>query len=208
MQELKNHKYEGKNDEELLNNALKELNASTNEVYYDIKEEISSGLFKSKKYFLTITLKDSVVDYIKSYLKEITELMGISAQFEIQKRDNFIKVNIISDNSSILIGKNGRTMTSLQNVLRQSLQSKLGITINVIIDANDYREKKQKNIERLAIKLAREVRKTKVEVKMDSMNSFERRLVHNTLTNFKGVTTISEGEEPNRCVVIKPVEEK
>ena len=208
MQELKNHKYEGKNDEDLLNNALKELNASTNEVYYDIKEEISSGLFKSKKYFLTITLKDSLVDYIKSYLKEITELMGISAQFEIQKRDNFIKVNIISDNSSILIGKNGRTMTSLQNVLRQSLQSKLGITINVIIDANDYREKKQKNIERLAIKLAREVRKTKVEVKMDSMNSFERRLVHNTLTNFKGVTTISEGEEPNRCVLIKPVEDK
>ena len=207
MLELKNHKYEGKNKEELINNALKELNASTNEVYYSVKEEVSGGLFKSKKYQLTISLKDEVAEYVKLYLKEITNLMGLNVEFEIQKRENYIKVNMISDNNSILIGKNGRTMSSLQTLLRNSLQNKLGTKINVILDANDYKEKQQKNIERLAVKLAREVRKTKVEVKMDSMNSDERRLVHNALTNFKGVTTISEGEEPNRYVIIKPIEE-
>ena len=207
MLELKNHKYEGKNKEELINNALKELNASTNEVYYSVKEEVSGGLFKSKKYQLTISLKDEVAEYVKLYLKEITNLMGLNVEFEIQKRENYIKINMISDNNSILIGKNGRTMSSLQTLLRNSLQNKLGTKINVILDANDYKEKQQKNIERLAVKLAREVRKTKVEVKMDSMNSYERRLVHNALTNFKGVTTISEGEEPNRYVIIKPIEE-
>lgn len=207
MLELKNHKYEGKNKEELINNALKELNASTNEVYYSVKEEVSGGLFKSKKYQLTISLKDEVAEYVKLYLKEITNLMGLNVEFEIQKRENYIKVNMISDNNSILIGKNGRTMSSLQTLLRNSFQNKLGTKINVILDANEYKEKQQKNIERLAVKLAREVRKTKVEVKMDSMNSYERRLVHNALTNFKGVTTISEGEEPNRYVIIKPIEE-
>lgn len=207
MLELKNHKYEGKNKEELINNALKELNASTNEVYYSVKEEVSGGLFKSKKYQLTISLKDEVAEYVKLYLKEITNLMGLNVEFEIQKRENYIKVNMISDNNSILIGKNGRTMSSLQTLLRNSLQNKLGTKINVILDVNDYKEKQQKNIERLAVKLAKEVRKTKVEVKMDSMNSYERRLVHNALTNFKGVTTISEGEEPNRYVIIKPIEE-
>ena len=207
MLELKNHKYEGKNKEELINNALKELNASTNEVYYSVKEEVSGGLFKSKKYQLTISLKDEVAEYVKLYLKEITNLMGLNVEFEIQKRENYIKINMISDNNSILIGKNGRTMSSLQTLLRNSLQNKLGTKINVILDANEYKEKQQKNIERLAVKLAREVRKTKVEVKMDSMNSYERRLVHNALTNFKGVTTISEGEEPNRYVIIKPIEE-
>ena len=207
MLELKNHKYEGKNKEELINNALKELNASTNEVYYSVKEEVSGGLFKSKKYQLTISLKDEVAEYVKLYLKEITNLMGLNVEFEIQKRENYIKVNMISDNNSILIGKNGRTMSSLQTLLRNSLQNKLGTKINVILDANEYKEKQKKNIERLAVKLAREVRKTKVEVKMDSMNSYERRLVHNALTNFKGVTTISEGEEPNRYVIIKPIEE-
>ncbi len=207
MLELKSHKYEGKNSDELLNKALSELNASSNEIYYNLKEEVTGGLFKSKKYFLNVALKDDVVEYVKAYLKELTDLMNLKVEFETSKRENYIKINMISDNNAILIGKNGRTIESLQLLLKQSIQSKLGIKINIILDSNGYKEKQQKNIERLAIKLARDVIKTKVEVKMDSMNSYERRLVHNALTDFKGVTTISEGEEPNRCVIIKPTEE-
>ncbi len=205
MLKLKSHKYEGKNSEEVLNKALNELNASTNEVYYNVVEESAGGLFKSKKYSVTVILKEDIIEYIKSYLKEVTELMGIGVEFETQKRENYIKVNMISDNSSILIGKNGRTMRSLQDLLRQSIQSKIGVRINVILDANDYKEKQQRNIERLAVKLAKDVVRTGIEVKMDRMNSFERRLVHNRLSEFKGVTTISEGEEPERYVIIKPV---
>ena len=207
MLELKNKVYEGKNSEELLNKALSELNASTNEVYYNISEEVTGSIFKSKKYILNIILKDDIVEYIKGYLKELTDLMGIKVEFETQKRENYIKVNMISDNNAILIGKNGRTMSSLQTLVKQSVQNKLGIRINVILDANEYKQKQEKNIERLAIRLAKDVIKTKIEVKMDSMNSYERRLVHNVLTNFKGVSTISEGEEPNRYVIIKPTEE-
>ena len=204
MLELKNRIYEGKTEDEALNKALSDLNASEKEVYYNIIEEKSGGLFKTKKYSIKVTLKEDLMEYIKSYLKEITELMGINVEFETQKRENFIKVNMISDNSSILIGKNGRTMTSLQDLLRNSVQNKIGVRVNIILDTNDYKEKQQKNIERLAVKLAKDVVKTGIEVKMGSMNSFERRLVHNRLTNFKGVTTESTGEEPNRCVVIKP----
>lgn len=206
MLKLKNHKFEGKNEEEILNKALTDLNASLGEVYYSSKEVSSGGLFKSKKYEVIIVLKEDIVEYIKSYLKEITTRMGLNVEFETQKREKYIKVNMISDDSSILIGKNGRTMSALQDLLRQSIQSKINIRVNVILDTNDYKERQQKNIERLAIKLAKDVVKTGIEVKMDRMNSFERRLVHNKLTDFKGVTTISEGEEPNRCVVIKPVE--
>lgn len=206
MLELKSHKYEGKNKEEVINSALKDLNASTNEVYTNVKEEITGSIFKSKKYKVEVILKEDLVEYIKNYLKEITDLMGLKVQFEVQKRENFIKVNMICDNNAILIGKNGRTMSSLQVLIRQAVQTKCEQRINIILDASDYKEKQQRNIERLAIRLAKDVRKTGVEVKMDSMNSFERRLVHNKLTDFKGVTTISEGEEPNRCVVIKPVE--
>ena len=206
MLELKSHKYEGKNQEEVINSALKDLNASTNEVYTNVKEEITGSIFKSKKYKVEVILKEDLIEYIKNYLKEITDLMGLKVQLEVQKRENFIKVNMICDNNAILIGKNGRTMSSLQVLIRQAVQTKCGQRINIILDASDYKEKQQRNIERLAIRLAKDVRKTGVEVKMDSMNSFERRLVHNKLTDFKGVTTISEGEEPNRRVVIKPVE--
>lgn len=206
MLKLKSHKFEGKNSEELLNKALNDLNASKEEVYYNVTEEQSGGLFKSKKNVVTVVLKEDVVEYIKAYLKEITELMGINVELETQKREKYIKVNMLSDNSAILIGKNGRTMKSLQDLLRQSIQTQIGTRVSVILDSNDYKEKQQKNIERLAVKLAKDVVKTGIEVKMDKMNSFERRLVHTRLADFKGVTTISEGEEPNRCVVIKPVE--
>lgn len=206
MLKLKNHKYEGKNIEETLNKALNELNASTDEVYYNTKEIEAGGLFKSKKYEVNVILKEDLLEYIKSYLKEIIGLMGINVELETQKRENYIKVNMVSDSSSILIGKNGRTMLSLQDLLRQSIKTQANVRVNVILDANDYKEKQQRNIERLAVKLAKDVVKTGIEVKMDKMNSFERRLVHNKLTEFKGVTTISEGEEPNRYVVIKPIE--
>ena len=206
MLELKSNKYEGKNEEEVLNKALKELNASSSEVYYKVDEEVTGTLFKSKKYTINIVLKEQIVEYVKSYLKEVTELMGIKVEFETQKRENFIKVKMISDNNAILIGKNGRTMSALQTLIVQSIQSKTGLRVNVILDASEYREKQHHNIERLAVKLAKDVVRTGIEVKMDRMNSFERRLVHNRLSEFKGVTTISEGEEPNRCVVIKPVE--
>lgn len=205
MLKLKVNSYEGKTLDDAINKALSNLNASKEEVYYS-EEEITSGLFKTKKYKVNVLLKEDVVEYIKSYLKEVTSLMGIDVEFETQKREKYIKVNMMSDKSSILIGKNGRTMSSLQELLRQSISAQTGIKINVILDANDYKEKQQKNIERLAVKLAKDVVKTGIEVKMDRMNSFERRLVHNRLSEFKGVTTISEGEEPNRCVVIKPVE--
>ena len=206
MLKLKINSYEGKTIEDALNKALGELNASKEEVYYKDEEQVSGGLFKSKKYVVKVMLKEYVLEYIKAYLKEVTELMGIKVELETLKKETYIKVNMLSDNSSILIGKNGRTMSSLQNLLRQSIYSKSGIKVNVILDANEYKEKQEKNIERLAVKLAKDVVKTGIEVKMDRMNSYERRLVHNILSNFKGVTTESTGEEPNRCVVIKPVE--
>lgn len=205
MLKLKINNYEGKTLDDAVNKALSNLNASKEEVFLK-EEQTTGGLFKSKKYNVSVILKEDLLEYIKSYLKEITELMGIKVELETLKKEKYIKVNMLSDDSSILIGKNGRTMASLQNLLRQSIYSKSGIKVNVILDANEYKEKQEKNIERLAVKLAKDVVKTKIEVKMDRMNSYERRLVHNRLSNFKGVTTQSTGEEPNRCVVIKPVE--
>lgn len=206
MLELKNKVFEGKNKEELLNKALNELNASQDEVYYNVEETVSGGLFKSKKYTLNIILKEDIVEYTKNYLKNILDLMGINAELEVQKRDNYIKINMFSDNNAILIGKNGRTMSSMQQLLRQTIKNKLNIKINIILDVEEYKIKQQKNIERLAVKLAKDVIRTNIEVKMDSMNSYERRLVHSRLADFDGVKTESIGEEPNRCVVIKPVE--
>ena len=202
---MKIYTYEGKNLEELTLQALKELNVKEDEMLTSVKEE-TVGLLKKKKYTLTVVLKSDVLAFSKEYLKTLVEGMGIGVNFETLRKDNYLKIILHPENSSILIGKEGRTLSSIQNVLRAVLTKETGMHINIILDVENYKEKSQKHIERLAKNLAKEVQKTKEPVRMDSMNSYERRLIHEVLKDFKGITTESEGEEPNRAVVIKPVE--
>ena len=203
---MKIYTYEGKNLEELTLQALKELNVKEDEMLTDVKEE-TVGLLKKKRYTLNVVLKSDVLEYSKKLLKDIVEGMGIKdVIIESQRKDNYIKLTLHSSDNSILIGRDGRTLSSLQNLIRTSVSNKTGIYVNIILDVENYKVKKEHNIERLAKKLAKEVLRTKEPITMDSMNSYERRLVHNALANFKGITSDSEGEEPNRRIVIKPVE--
>lgn len=198
--------YEGKNLNELKEKAFSELNASENELYIRETEEVK-GLLKTKKYKLEILTKDDVVKYIKNYIIDVAKNMGITVNIESKKRENYIQINLFSENSSILIGKNGRTMEALQYLIKNSIFNKTGFKINVILDVEDYKEKINKHLEYNVKKIAREVRKTGVDAKLDPMNSYERRIVHNAVNEIKGVSTISEGVEPNRYVVIKKDEQ-
>lgn len=198
--------YEGKNLNELKEKAFSELNASENELYIRETEEVK-GLLKTKKYKLEILTKDDVVKYIKNYIIDVAKNMEITVNIEAKKRENYIQINLFSENSSILIGKNGRTMEALQYLIKNSIFNKTGFKINVILDVEDYKEKINKHLEYNVKKIAREVRKTGVDAKLDPMNSYERRIVHNAVNEIKGVSTISEGVEPNRYVVIKKDEQ-
>ena len=172
----------------------------------EVKEE-TVGLLRKKKYILNVVLKSDVLEYSKKLLKDIVEGMGIKdVIIESQRKENFIKLTLHSSDNSILIGRNGRTLSSLQNIIRSSVSNQIGIFVNIILDVENYKIKQEHNIERLAKRLAKEVLRTKEPIAMDSMNSYERRLVHNALANFKGITSDSEGEEPNRRIVIKPIE--
>ena len=203
---MKTYTYEGKNLEELTLQALKELNVKEDEMLTEVKEE-TVGLLRKKKYTLNVVLKSDVLEYSKKLLKDIVEGMGIKdVIIESQRKENFIKLTLHSSDNSILIGRNGRTLSSLQNIIRSSVSNQIGIFVNIILDVENYKIKQEHNIERLAKKLAKEVLRTKEPIAMDSMNSYERRLIHEVLKDFKGITTESEGEEPNRAVVIKPVE--
>ena len=200
---MKTYIYEGKSEEELILKALNELDVKEDELLYVTKEE-TTGLLKKKKIILKVMLKTDVLVYSKEFLKQIVEAMGLELNLETKRKENHILIKLHSNNNSILIGKNGKTLESLQVILRQSIYVKTGIHANIVLDVEDYKEKHQRSIEFLAKKLAKEVVQTQIEIKMDSMNSYERRLIHEVLKDFKGVKTESEGEEPNRCVVIKP----
>ena len=108
-----------------------------------------------------------------------------------------------SSNNSLLIGKDGKNLKALEQLVRAYVSNNWNNSLKIILNVENYREKRIQALERLAIKVAREVRNTKVDVELENMNSFERRIIHNKLVNFKGVSTVSVGEEPNRHIVIK-----
>lgn len=203
---MKSYTYEGKNKEEAINKAVNELNTIRENLIVEVLEE-TKGIVK-KKVVVKVIKQDEIVDFIKDTLNEITKSMGVNINLEVRKRNETISIKIFSDNNAILIGKNGRTISALQNLIKQMVYNVLEEKISIILDVENYKEKRIKSLEYLARNTAKEVSKTKIEAKLDSMNSYERRIIHEALSNNRYVYTESTGEEPNRCVVIKPKETK
>lgn len=201
---MKKYIYEGKNYEDAKTKALEELKVVEENLIINVLEEKTTLLKKSVK--IEVINYNDIIDYAKEIISEITRLMGLTVNLEVRRREENITIKIFSDHNAVLIGKNGYTIQALQTIIRQIIFNEINYNISIILDVENYKEKKVKNIEYLAKKTAREVAKTKIEAKLDSMNSYERRIVHSILSEDKYVYTESIGEEPNRCVVIKPKE--
>ena len=199
---MEKYVFSGKTEEEALEAALSELNVEKKDILYDAKEQ-KGGLFKGKKVEISVTKKSDINEYIKSVVLKIVTDMGFDAKIETKVRDDILNLTIYSDNNNLLIGRDGKNMNALSTIVKQIIQSELGMYHKFNLDVGEYKLKQQKNLERMAKRIAREVAKSKVEVKLDLMNSYERRIVHNILNDDRYVYTESVGEEPNRCVVIK-----
>ena len=194
---------DGKVTEEVLEEILAENSLTKDEIVYTSHDK-KGKLFQGNLKEVTVYKKTDINNSIKEFLKEIIENMGLEVSFEVVTKDERTTIKMYSNNNPIIIGKNGHTLKALETLAKQKIQNDTGIFYKINLDVSNYKEKIQKSIERLAKNTAREVAKTKIPVALDNMTSYERRIVHNVLTDFKGVKTESEGEEPNRHVVIKP----
>lgn len=191
-----------KTKEEALNLVLAKLNANEEEVAYSFKE-VKGGLFKGVTYECSGFLKTDIITEVQEYLKNILKGMGLEVSFEVNTKDGVTTIKMYTSNNPIVIGKNGANLEALTIIARQFIKNLTNNGPRIILDVEDYKDRQIKKLERLAKNLARDVVRTKVDIEMDNMNSYERRIVHNVLTDFKGVKTESVGEEPNRHVVIK-----
>lgn len=193
---IKVYKYEGKDEEECLTNCIEELDVYNCDLIVVNHEE-------EDNFWIEVVKKEDVIAFIKTYLKDVVTKMNLELNLEVLEDENIFNVTMVSNNNPILIGKEGKNLTALQLLLRQSLTNQTGMDIKVNLDASNYRAKKVKSFEYEIKNIVREVQKTKIDTKLDPMNSYQRRIVHSLLSNFSNVTTESVGEEPNRCVVIK-----
>ena len=194
---------EGKELDQVLEEILSENNLTKEDIIY--KSTTKKGkLFQGNLVEVTVYPKTAIIEEIKDYLKQVINNLGMEVNFEVTNDLERTTIKMYSDNNPILIGRNGQTIKSLEILVRQMLLSKYQIHFKVSLDVENYKAKKERNLERMAKQMAKEVVSTKMEIKLDNMSSYERRIIHNVLTDFKGVKTESEGEEPNRHVVIKP----
>ncbi len=204
---MEKYKFQAKSEEGLLDKALEELNVKEDEIITNLYEE-KAGLFGGKKYTLEVVKLSDIAGLGKEILNELLLSLNVKANVETKIRDGIIKYEIFSKNNSVLIGKKGHILSSIQIYLRQAIYTALDIFVNVSVDVEGYREKQDFFLEKKVKKIAREVTLSKIDVKLDPMNAYDRKVVHSALQGFKYIDTESEGEEPNRCVVIKYKESK
>ena len=193
------YKFESDTEENCRLKCLEELDVYNNEILTKEYEE-------NEIYYMEVIKKEDVKEYIRDFLNKITKEMGVNAKIEINEDENVFSVKMFSDNNAILIGKDGRTLKSLQILLRQVLSNQIKFNIKINLDASNYKVKQEKFFERDIKNIINDVMKSKDEVKLDPMNSYKRRIVHSVASEYYNIETESFGEEPERYVVIRYVE--
>ena len=202
---IEKKQFEAKTKDEALKQALDYFKTDIDNLIID-EEYISGKLFKSSKCILRVISYNDIVNYLRKYFKDLSEKSKIPMQHEIRFQDDVIQVMIISpEYNQNLIGKNGKTLDSIQSIIRQTLLVQTGIPIKVNVDVSNYKQRKITRLENEVRKIAKDVIKTQEDIALDPMNSYQRRIIHTMIQNMEHVTTESIGEGSERHIVIKYV---
>ena len=204
-----------KSQEEAIQKAIEQLNVNKEDIE-DIKveviEEPSKGFLgfigaKDGLYRITLIEKQieiKEIDIAKEFIETMLHTAKINADVIATQEENLIKINIKGKEATCLIGRRGETLDAVQFLTGLALNKiNKDYHCRVLVDIENYREKREQSLIRYANKVAREVAKTKKTKKLDYMNPYERRIVHSALQNDKYVITYSEGTDPYRRLVIE-----
>lgn len=199
---MKEKLYLGKTLEEVEELAVQELGIAKEDMYFDV---ISEGEDAQINVIVDANPVKKGKDFLENFLREA----NISGFVERKMRDNVVEYLITTEDANgVLIGKNSKTLASLQYItsliVNRYFDAEKESGLIVKVDIGDYRRRRDEHLEKLATRVAKEVAKTKIPVKLRAMNAYERKVIHNKLADWRDVTTHSEGVEPNRCLVIEP----
>lgn len=189
-----------KNTEEAMAEAVKRLHISSDKIFVNVLGELPEGLNCEALVDVNLTLEG------KKYLERILKALNIGYQIEARSVGGEQQIHYIVDSyeNSLLIGVKGKTLEAFQILLRNLISTYTKDHIITTLDIGGYRSNRTHQLEILATKTAKEVAKTKIAVKLQPMNSFERRVIHEKLSDWRDIYTESEGEGESRAIVIKP----
>ena len=187
--------------EEALKQALEELGLDESQVEAEKVKE--SGLIR-KKITVKVTQKVTGATLVSDFINGIIQRMNINCVAEVEEKEDAFYVNLTGEDTGTLIGYRGDVLDSLQYLSLLVVNKINPDNKRLVIDGENYREKRIATLSKLAKKIAFRVAKSHKAESLEPMNPFERRIIHSALHDDRFVTTESHGEEPNRYVVITP----
>ncbi len=200
--------FTGKTLEEAIELAISHFGVnSKDDLSITVLEEPTKGLFGKMKGKALIIAEKKAVDGIKKaveFLEKTLSIMGIEAEVVIKEDGENKGVNIVCKDSATLIGKRGEVLDALQTLVSAVANTEFEVYKKVEVDCENYREKRKETLIKLAKKLEIKATELKRDVKLEPMSAYERRIIHTALADSESVTTKSEGQEPNRYVLIVP----
>ena len=205
---LKSVEKTAKTMEEALASALEELGVSEDRVTVEILEEPSKGLFgfiggKPARVLVSVRPLDALT-VGKQFLSDLFQSMHIAVELEVAvpEEEGPVAVNLRGEDLGILIGKHGQTLDALQYLTNLAANRDAEEKIKFVIDVEEYRRRRAETLTRLAQRLASKVKRMGEPVVLEPMTPHERKIIHMALQDDRRISTYSEGEEPNRKVVI------
>ncbi len=195
-----------KTADEALTEALIKLETTSDRIDYEILEKESSGILGlfSKPAKIRVRKRENPIDIAKDFLVKTFKAMNMDVELKMDfdEAENTINVDLVGKEMGVLIGKRGQTLDSLQYLTSLVVNKYSESYVKIKMDTENYRKRRKDTIENLARNIASKVKKTHRSAFLEPMNPYERRLIHAALQPDKYVETHSEGEEPNRKVVV------
>ncbi len=174
------------------------------EVAEEPKQEVKEPKAENKKVVRSENVDNTeAINSVKKFLDEFIEkLPSKELSYEITEEGNVIKVDIKGEDTGYLIGYRGEVLNSIQTVLSNVASKSSREKARVIVNIGGFREKREKDLQNLAVKIAGTVIKTKKSITLEPMSAYERKIIHTKLQENDKVKTFSVGEEPYRKVVV------
>jgi spoIIIJ-associated protein len=205
--------------EEALEAALAELGVTEQEAEVEIVQEPRSGLLGIGGQGAVVRVRaraavqdeaedlDEQAEIAADFVEGLLDAMGVVGEVDVNEVDGVTYVEIWADDDpdalGLLIGKRGNTLESIQELVRIAVHRVTGERCSVLVDVEDYRKRRRAQVLHRAGDVARRVKKTGRQEALEPMSAYERKLVHDAVAEIGGLQTESEGEEPERRVVIR-----
>ncbi|SDM97264.1 RNA-binding cell elongation regulator Jag/EloR [Bacillus sp. OK048] len=198
----------GQTVEEAVESALAQLNTTkdrTDVAIIDQGKKGIFGIFGARPAVVKVTVIIDPIEEAKKFLLQVSEQMGAPANIEIKRDGKQVHFILTGEKIALLIGKRGQTLNSLQYLTQLIINRFSNHYLTVILDAEDYRNRRNDTLTQLAHRLALKALKTGKDVALEPMPSYERKVIHTALSDNRRVKTFSDGSDPHRHIVISPV---